>query len=334
MDIITMSHGSGGKITHDLIEKIFYRYFKNPYLMQGNDSTVLPKMSGRPAVTTDSFVINPIFFKGGDIGKLAVCGTVNDLAMSGAKPLYITAGFIIEEGFKISNLERIVKSMAVTAEEAGVIVVTGDTKVVERGAADGIYINTTGVGEVRDGLSIGGALARPGDRIIVNGSIGDHGVAILSEREGMDFHTELESDCAPLNRLIHEVLEVSKDVRVLRDPTRGGLATTLNEIAGQSECGMVISQEKLPQKQEVKGLCEALGLDPLYMANEGKVIVIAGEEDSEKILEVMRKNPRGRDSQIIGEVVRDEKSMVYLETGFGGKRIVNIPAGELLPRIC
>lgn len=329
-----MSHGSGGKTTHDLIKNIFYKYFKNIYLMQGNDSTVLPKISGRLAVTTDSFVINPIFFNGGDIGKLSVCGTVNDIAMSGARPLYITAGFIIEEGFKISNLERIVKSMAQTAEEAGVIIVTGDTKVVERGAADGIYINTTGVGEVKDGLSIGGAMAKPGDKIIINGSIGDHGVAILSQRNGMEFETDLQSDCAPLNKLISDVLEVSENVRVLRDPTRGGLATTLNEIAAQSGCGMVISHEKLPQKQEVKGLCEALGLDPLYMANEGKVIVIVSEEDSQKVLEAMKKSPNGVDSQIIGEVVSDERNVVYLETGIGGKRIINVPAGELLPRIC
>ena len=335
MDIITLSHGSGGRATNKLIKDLFYKHFTNEYLAQENDSTVLPKINGKLAVTTDSFVINPLFFKGGDIGKLSICGTVNDLAMSGAKPLYITVGFIIEEGLLISDLEKIVISMAETAKEAKVKIVTGDTKVVEKGSGDGIFINTTGIGVIEDSnLYIGGDKASAGDKIIISGTIGDHGIAIMNMRKNLDFDMEIESDCGLLNGLIESILNTSKKVKVLRDPTRGGVATTLNEIAKHSLVSMEIDEEKLPIKEEVSSMCDVLGLDPLFIANEGKLLVIAESEDAEKILNTMKKHPMGKDAAIIGEVVNDEKNRVYLKTEIGGKRIINMPEGELLVRIC
>lgn len=335
MDIITLSHGSGGRATNRLINEMFYKHFNNEYLSQKNDSTVLPRLNGKLAITTDSFVINPLFFPGGDIGKLSVCGTVNDLAMSGAKPLYITVGFIIEEGLSLIDLEKIVISIAKTANEAGVEIVTGDTKVVEKGSGDGIFINTTGIGIIEnEDLYISGNAVKSGDKIIVSGTLGDHGICIMNTRKNLDFTVEIESDCGLLNHMISDILNVSKNIRVLRDPTRGGVATTLNEIAEHSSVSMEIEEEKIPVKEEVRGMCDILGLEPLYIANEGKLVVIVAKEDAEKVLEVMRSNPMGKESTIIGQAIDDGRSKVYLKTEIGGRRILNMPEGELLVRIC
>lgn len=335
MDIVTLSHGSGGKATNNLIGDMFYKHFNNDILMQQNDSSVLEKLNGRIAVTTDSFVINPIFFPGGDIGKLSVCGTVNDLAMSGAKPLYITVGFIIEEGLSFDDLEKIVISIADTAKEAGVKIVAGDTKVVDKGSADKIYINTTGIGVIEDdAVYLSGDSVKPKDKIIISGTLGDHGVCIMSKRNNLDFDVDLKSDCGLLNNLIEDILNVSKNVRVLRDPTRGGVATTLNEIANHSNVSMMLDEENIPIKDEVISMCEILGLEPLYIANEGKLVVIVDENDADKVLEAMKSNPMGTDAKIIGEVINDNKNKVYLKTEIGGTRILNMPEGELLPRIC
>jgi hydrogenase expression/formation protein HypE len=334
MSIITLSHGSGGKATNKLIEELFYKHFNNDILLQKNDSSVLPNINGRIAVSTDSFVINPIFFEGGDIGKLCVCGTVNDLAMSGATPLYITVGFIIEEGLEIKELEKIVKSIAATVKEANVKIVAGDTKVVEKGNADKIYINTTGIGVIKDERYLSAENIKPGDKVIISGTLGDHGICIMAKRKNLEFDVSVKSDCGLLNKLIKKVLDASSNVRVLRDPTRGGLATTLNEFANQSKNSILLYEEALPVKEEVASMCEILGLEPLYIANEGKVVIIVGEEDAKKVLEIMKKDPMGKDAQIIGEVINDENEMVYLKTEIGGTRILNMPAGELLPRIC
>lgn len=334
MSIITLSHGSGGKLTNKLIEDIFYKHFNNDILLQGNDSSVIPKLHGRIAVTTDSFVINPIFFAGGDIGKLSVCGTVNDLAMSGANPLYITVGFIIEEGFKIRNLEKIVKSIAKTAKEANVKIVAGDTKVVEKGSADKIYINTTGIGIIKRDIYLSGENLKSGDKIIVSGTLGDHGVCMMSQRKSLEFDVSVKSDCGLLNRIIKKVLDTSDNVRVLRDPTRGGLATTLNEFSKQSKESIMLYEEAIPIKDEVMSMCEILGLDPLYVANEGKVVLIVAPQDADRVLEAMRKDSMGKDSKIIGEVIDDHRERVYLKTEIGGTRLLSMPVGELLPRIC
>lgn len=334
MDIITLSHGSGGKVTNNLIEDIFYKYFGNEILLQKNDSSILPNINGKIAITTDSFVINPIFFPGGDIGKLSVCGTVNDIAMSGATPLYITVAFIIEEGLLVSELEEIVRSIGEEAKNANVKIVAGDTKVVEKGSADKIYINTTGIGIIERDMYISVNNAQVGDKIIISGSLGDHGAAIMCKRNNFDFDTDLKSDCASLNYLIKEILDASKNVRILRDPTRGGVATTLNEIAKESSVGIVLNEEDIPIKEEVESICEILGLEPLYIANEGKLAVVVGNEDAQKVLEIMNKNPLGKDAKIIGEIVEDDKNLVYLKTGIGGTRIIDMPTGELLPRIC
>lgn len=335
MDIITLSHGSGGQATNKLINDIFYKYFNNEFLLQQNDSSVLPKINGRISVTTDSFVINPIFFPGGDIGKLSVCGTINDLAMSGAKPLYITCGFIIEEGLQIEELEKIVSSMADTAKEAGVIIVAGDTKVVERGSGDKIYINTTGIGVMEDeNIYLSGNSIKEGDKIIVSGTIGDHGICILNKRQNLGFDIDIKSDCGLLHTLIKDILSVSNNIRVLRDPTRGGLATTLNEFAVSSSVSIEVESNQIPVKDEIKSMCDILGMDPLFIANEGKLVVVVSSADSEKVLDVMRKNPMGTDSKIIGTAVKDGRSKVYLKTEIGGKRVLNMPEGELLVRIC
>ncbi|MBO8126663.1 MAG: hydrogenase expression/formation protein HypE [Firmicutes bacterium] len=331
---ILLSHGAGGGASQRLIDDLFMKKLGNELLLQKNDATVLPELPGRIAMSTDSFVIQPIFFKGGDIGKLAVCGTVNDLAVQGAEPKFLTLGLIIEEGFLFSDLERIVGSIADTCAQAGVKIVAGDTKVVNRGQADGIYINTTGVGYVPRGRQVGGSLAKPGDVVIINGGIGEHGMAVMSQRSGIDWETDLVSDCAPLNGLITEIFKVTPNVHVMRDPTRGGVATTLNEIAGQSGVGIKLVEADLPISQGVLGACEMLGFDPLYVANEGKVLVIVPAAESEEVLAAMRRHPLGKKSAVIGEVVAEHPGMVTLRTAFGGERILDMMEGELLPRIC
>lgn len=334
MELITLAHGSGGKASHQLIEGLFHKYFQNDILLQGNDASILPELFGRIAISTDSFVIHPVFFPGGDIGKLSVYGTVNDLAMSGAKPLYITAAFIIEEGFPLKDLEKIVASMSEAARSAAVKIVAGDTKVVESGSADQIYINTTGVGILPNNINIGGQNAKAGDKILVSGTLGDHGTAIMALRKGFEFVTDLESDCGLLSGMIQEILQTGADIKVLRDPTRGGLAATLNEIAQQSKVGMLLEEGAIPVKQGVRSLCEILGLDPLYIANEGKVIVIAAKKDAEHVLKAMKNHPLGKDAAIIGTVIDSPEAQVYLKTEIGGTRILHMPVGELLPRIC
>jgi len=331
---VDMTHGSGGRAMAQLIDELFIKYFDNDLIRQGNDQALYPVEKGRMVISTDGHVISPIFFPGGDIGSLSIHGTVNDVAMSGATPLYLSVGFILEEGFSFTDLEKIVISMAKAAEKAGVQIVTGDTKVVEKGKADGIFITTTGVGVVADELQISGDLAQAGDVIIVSGSIGDHGVAIMSQRENLQFETELESDSAALNGLIAEMLKVSENIHCLRDPTRGGLATTLNEIAQQSKVGMLINEEQIPVKPAVHAACELLGLDPLYVANEGKLICICKQQDAQKLIEAMQQHPNGKDAAIIGEVIKDDLGFVQMKTVFGGSRIVDWLIGDQLPRIC
>ncbi|MBM7870429.1 hydrogenase expression/formation protein HypE [Clostridium pascui] len=335
MNLITLSHGSGGIKTHNLIKDIFYHYFKNDILLQQNDASILHKLSGKIAVTTDSFVVSPTFFKGGDIGKLSICGTVNDLAVSGAKPLYITAGFILEEGLSIDILEKVVISMAETARKADVYIVAGDTKVVERGKGDKIYINTTGIGIVEDNKEVLGIeKIKQGDKVIISGTLGDHGMCIMSEREELGFDVSIKSDCAPLNDITRNILSVSKNVKIMRDPTRGGLATTLNEIAEQRGISIMLYEKEIPVKKEVLGMCEMLGFDPLYVANEGKIVLIVSNEDAETVLNVMKKNSLGEDAKIIGAVINDGKDKLYLKTEAGGTRILNMYEEEMLPRIC
>jgi hydrogenase expression/formation protein HypE len=334
LDRILLAHGSGGELSHELVTSVFVKAFHNQFLDRLDDSAVLQAAGERWAFTTDSYVVTPFFFPGGDIGKLAVCGTVNDLSMSGARPLFLSAGFIIEEGFPVSSLRTIVDSMQKTAMEADVKIVTGDTKVVNRGAADGIFINTAGMGLIPGGVKISGSLARPGDRVILSGSIGDHGVAILSSREGLQFSTTLQSDCAPLNSLVAAMLEVSREIRCLRDPTRGGLSSTLNELARQSGVGIWVEEDRIPIKEEVKGACELLGFDPLILANEGKLVAIVSAGAAEMILQRMKAHPQGRDAAIIGEVREESKGKVILRTRIGLARIMDMMVGEPLPRIC
>ncbi|AJA46815.1 hydrogenase expression/formation protein HypE [Clostridium pasteurianum DSM 525 = ATCC 6013] len=333
-DKISLSHGSGGKQTNDLISNLFIKYFDNEIIRQMNDSAQLYLNNNRIAFTTDSFVVTPAFFKGGDIGKLAVCGTVNDLAMSGAKPLYLTSAFIIEEGYPIENLETIVKSMAEMAERAGVKIVAGDTKVVEKGGVDGLFINTSGIGTIYEGINIEANKAEAGDVVIVNGTLGDHGMTIMCERSGIDIQGELKSDCAPLNSLVDSILDICKDVHVLRDATRGGVAAVLNEIAETSRVSIELEEDSIPISEEVKGACELLGLDPLYIANEGKLCCFVPEKYAHKVLEQMRNHPLGTKAEIIGKVVAEVSQRVYLKTIIGGRRIVDMPSGQQLPRIC
>lgn len=332
-DRILLAHGSGGKLAHDLVEKSFVTVLNNPFLALLDDSAVL-NVNGKLAFTTDSYVVSPIFFPGGDIGKLAVCGTVNDLSMSGAKPLYLSLSFIIEEGFLLKDLERIVDSIKSTAEEAGVKIITGDTKVVEHGSVDRLFINTAGIGKISQGVRISGSNAKPGDKIILSGTIGDHGIAVLSQRQGLSFGTKLESDCAPLGQLVVEMLKASKNIHSLRDPTRGGLSTTLNELAKQSKVGIKIDESKIPIRDEVTGACEMLGLDPLYIANEGKLIAIVAPNDSDKILATIKKNRYGGNAVVIGEVITEHPGRVVMKTLLGSSRIVDMLVGEPLPRIC
>ncbi len=332
-DKILLTHGSGGKLAHELIEKNFLQALGNPILAKLDDSAVLD-FNGRLAFTTDSYVVNPIFFPGGDIGKLAVYGTVNDLAMSGAKPLYLSLSFIIEEGLPQDELNEIVDSVQKAAQEAGVKIITGDTKVVHRGSADKLFINTAGIGIIPKGIDISGSNARPGDKVILSGTIGDHGIAVLSQREGVRFSTQLESDCAPLGGLVAEMLEASSNIHCLRDPTRGGLATTLNELARQSKVSIRIEEEKVPVREEVLAGCEMLGFDPLYVANEGKLVAIVADEDADKILKAMRGNHYGKDAAIIGEVRAENPGRVVMKTWLGASRIIDMLAGDPLPRIC
>ena len=334
---ITLSHGAGGKSSHDLVEALFLKELRNPLLEPLGDSALLrPNGDGsRLAFTTDSFVVRPLFFPGGDIGELAVNGTVNDLAMAGARPLALSAGYIVEEGLPVADLERIVASMGAAARAAGVEVATGDTKVVERGNADGLYVNTTGVGAVEHDLDLSPASIQPGDRVLVSGSIGDHGMAIMVARGELALEVDLESDTAPLHELSAALLDAAGEgVRCLRDPTRGGLATVLTELALASEVGIAIDEAALPIRPEVNGACEILGIDPLYVANEGKLAAVVAADAAESALEAMRAHRLGADAAIVAEAKPDPPGLVLLETSFGGSRVVDMLAGDPLPRIC
>jgi len=332
-DRILLVHGSGGKLARELVEKSFVKALANPLLAKMDDSAVF-ELNGRLAFTTDSHVVNPIFFPGGDIGRLAICGTVNDLAMSGAKPLYLSLALIIEEGLAQSELKQIVSSIQEAAQEAEVEIVTGDTKVVNHGSADKLFVNTAGIGIIPEGVNISGSNAKPGDKVILSGTIGDHGIAVLSQREGLSFSTELKSDCAPLGNLVAEMLIASLKLHCLRDPTRGGLATTLNELAEQSKISIRIEEEKIPVREEVWGACEMLGLDPLYVANEGKLVAIVPAEDADKILLAMRNTCYGENAAIIGEVSAENPGRVVMKTSLGTSRIIDMLVGDPLPRIC
>ncbi len=333
-DRILLGHGSGGKLSAALVNDLFLPLFRNPVLDCLEDQATLCVPGSRLAFTTDSFVVKPLFFRGGDIGSLAVHGTVNDLAMGGAEPLFLSAGFILEEGFEMEKLRRITESMAAAARDAGVLIVTGDTKVVERGGADGIFINTAGIGRVREGLSLSAANARPGDRILVSGTLGDHGITILAEREGIGFDSDLRSDSAALHRLTADMLAASTQIRCMRDPTRGGLASSLNEIAARSGVGMALNEESILIRDEVRGACEMLGLDPLYVANEGKLVAIVAPEDADAVLQAMLRNPLGRNASIAGTVTATNPGYVTIRTSFGTSRIVDMLSGDQLPRIC
>ncbi|MEL7563938.1 MAG: hydrogenase expression/formation protein HypE [Dehalobacterium sp.] len=331
MSKILLSHGDGGGLTRELLETVFYPHLQNSYLAQQSDAACLPQEEGRLAVTTDSFVIKPLFFPGGDIGKLAVCGTVNDLAVSGATPRFLTAGFIIEEGFDIESLKKIVESLALTSQNAGVQVVAGDTKVVEKGHGDGVFINTTGVGIIHETVKLGYGLIQPGDKIIINGNIGDHGSAVLTQREGIRF--TVESDCAPLGDIIGLMLNHFSSIKLMRDPTRGGVATTLKEIALMSHVDFYLDETKLPISEEVKSLCDIFGLDPLYLANEGKFIAIVGERDCQEILHLLHRHPLGKNACCIGDV-QQGRGNVFVKTAIGGTKRIDFYPGGLLPRIC
>jgi hydrogenase expression/formation protein HypE len=338
-DRIVMSHGSGGRMTKDLIDSVFAKCFSNLALDKGNDfaELLLPKdiQHKKLIISTDAHIVSPVFFPGGDIGRLAVSGTVNDVSMSGGVPLYLTSSFIIEEGFPIADLERIAESMRQTADEAGVLIVAGDTKVAEKGKADNIFISTTGIGLAPDDLEIGGQFAQPGDIVIISGSIGDHGIAVLAARNELGFRTTIQSDVAPLNKLIESVLEAAPSIHVMRDPTRGGLATTLNEIALQSQVSIHLIENDIPIKAEVRGACELLGFDPLYVANEGKEIIILPENQSQKALKALRFHPLSKGAVIIGQVIQSTGTpRVIMKTTIGGTRIVDMLTGEMLPRIC
>jgi len=331
---IVMGHGGGGKLSAELVEHLFLPAFRNEQLEQLGDAAVFHINGTRLAMSTDSFVVRPLFFPGGNIGKLAVCGTINDISMSGAKPLYLSVGFIIEEGLPLELLGQIVDSMAAAAHQAGVTLITGDTKVVDKGHGDGLYINTTGVGLVPEGLHIGPDKAKPGDAILLSGTIGDHGMAIMSVREGLQFETTIISDAAALNDLVATILTVSQDIHVLRDPTRGGVASSLNEIAAAAQVGIVLDEQVIPVREAVRSACELLGMDPLYVANEGKLLAIVPHDQADAILYAMRQHPLGQQAAIIGEVVNRHPGMVVAKTGIGGTRVVAMSIGEPLPRIC
>jgi len=334
-EFIVMGHGSGGRMTQDLIRKTFKPYFSNTILDANNDfGSIDNNGSKRLAISTDAHIVSPLFFPGGDIGRLAVCGTVNDVAMSGADPAAITASFIIEEGFAIKDLARIASSMAEAAREAGVRIVAGDTKVVEKGKADGVFISTTGIGYIPDGVEIGGASAKPGDAVIVSGSLGDHGMSVLTARGDLGIDSAIQSDVAPLNGLIHQLVNEIKEIHVLRDPTRGGLATTLNEIAVQSGINITINEAAILIHQNVSSVCELLGFDPLYVANEGKLILILPRMYTQKALKIMHAHRYGKEAVLIGEVNAEPKSRVLLKTRLGSNRVLDVLSGEMLPRIC
>lgn len=331
---VELTHGSGGRAMAQLIRQLFVAHFGNSWLAQGNDQAIVPPVAGRLAIATDSHVVSPLFFPGGDIGSLAVHGTVNDLAMGGATPLYLSAGFILEEGFPLADLARIVQSMANAARAAGVAIVTGDTKVVERGKGDGVFINTTGIGVVPEGVQLAGDQARPGDAILLSGTIGDHGMAILSQREHLGFDSTIQSDSAALHTLSANLIAHCPSLRLMRDPTRGGLATTLNELASQSGVGMLLDEQAVPVQPAVRAACELLGLDPFYIANEGKLVAICAPEHADSALAALRAHPLGREAARIGHVVADAHGFVRAKTRFGGERLLDWLNGENLPRIC
>jgi len=333
---ILLGHGSGGKLSHDLIGSLFVKYFDNPVLKAQTDSALLELESSSVAFTTDSYVVDPIFFPGGNIGKLAICGTVNDLAVSGAKPLYISSAFIIEEGFPLEDLERIVAAMADEAKKAGVLIVTGDTKVVNKGQCDKIFINSSGIGVLETKfkhISTGEKIVA-GDRIIINGTIADHGMAIMASRNFVNFRTEINSDCAPLNHMIRQILDAGCEIKFMRDATRGGIATVLCELAENKNLGISINELSVKVNEPVRGMCELLGFDPFYVANEGKVIMVVAEKDAAKAVEILKKNEYGKDASIIGEITGSHPGKTVLVTEIGGKRIIDMLAGEQLPRIC
>jgi len=332
-DRVLLAHGSGGKLSHELIEQVLLPLLDNPILNKLDDSAVF-ELGGRLAFTTDSYTVNPIFFPNGDIGRLAVCGTVNDLSMSGAVPVYLSLSFIIEEGLPMTELKQIVNSIGEAAAESGVSIVTGDTKVVNQGTADKLFINTAGVGVIATGIYISASGALPGDKVIVSGNLGDHGIAVLSQREGLNFQVPVKSDCAPLNQLVADMLDVSANIHCLRDPTRGGLATTLNDFAEQSRVGINIEEDRIPVDRAVWAACELLGFDPLYIANEGKLAAVVAPTDAGAVLKAMRQNHYGANATIIGEVVAEHPGRVVMKTRLGASRIVDMPVGELLPRIC
>ena len=331
---VLLGHGSGGKLSAELLNDVFLPALGNPVLERLEDQAIVSLNGMRLAMTTDSFVVKPLFFKGGDIGSLAVHGTINDLAMGAAKPLWMSVAFILEEGLQIDLLQRVVASMQAAADKAGVQIVTGDTKVVEKGSADGMYINTTGIGLVREEIVLSASQAQPGDAILVSGMLGDHGIAILAEREGLKFDTEVRSDSAPLYELVKTLLDATHEVRCLRDPTRGGLSSTLNEIAGSSRVGMELEEAAMPVREEVRGACEMLGLDPMYVANEGKLVAIVSQAAAERALAGLRSHPLGADARIVGRVTKEHPRMVVMRTTFGTTRIVDMLAGDQLPRIC
>jgi hydrogenase expression/formation protein HypE len=333
-DTIVLGHGSGGKLTAELVRDIFLPAFQNPALARLDDQAIVEVNGSRLAFTTDSFVVKPLFFPGGDIGSLAVHGTVNDLAMGGAQPLFLSAGFIIEEGLPIEVLRRVVDSLRRAATEAGVQVVTGDTKVVEKGCGDELFINTAGIGLVPNGVELSANRARPGDKVLLSGPIGEHGIAILEQREGLEFESTVESDSAPLHTLVAAMLDATRAIRCMRDPTRGGLSSTLNEIAEQSRVGIRLEEAAIPVREEVKGACELLGLDPMYVANEGKLVAIVEPTVADALLQAMRRHPLAKDAHIIGTVVDDKRALVTMRTPFGTTRIVDMLAGDQLPRIC
>jgi hydrogenase expression/formation protein HypE len=331
---IVLAHGSGGKLSHQLIEKMVLPQFRNDLLEPLHDGAIISLGNQRLAFSTDSFVVSPLFFPGGDIGKLAVHGTVNDLSMCGARPLHLSVGFILEEGTPMEDFWRVVQSMREAADEAGVTLVTGDTKVVDRGKADKIFINTSGLGVIPEGVNISPHNARVGDRILISGPVAVHGIAIMSVREGLEFETEIASDTAPLNGLVAVMLEASKDIHVLRDPTRGGVTSALTEIAQTAKVGMLLEEAKIPISEEVKGACEILGLDPLYVANEGKLLALVPPSEADRVLAAMRQHSLGKEAAIIGEVTGDHAGFVLMKTHVGGTRVVDMLSGEQLPRIC
>ncbi len=333
-DKVVMAHGGGGTLSNQLIGKMFISQFDNDLLRMEHDGAILNIDPNRLAFSTDSYVVNPIFFPGGDIGDLAINGTVNDLTMCGAKPLYLSAGFIIEEGFSMDELWKVVLSMKKAATKAGVQIVTGDTKVVDKGKGDKIYINTSGIGVIYDGVDISPDKCEPGDKIILSGKIADHGIAIMSAREGIEFESQIKSDTAPLNDLLEKMISVTKNIHVLRDPTRGGISSALNEIAQKSSQGIIIEEEKIPLDDQVKAACELLGFDPLYIANEGKLLAILPKRFADGILKVMHEHPVGKDAAIIGEITQQNPGRVVMKTSIGSTRIVDMLSGEQLPRIC